>query len=202
MSRVEQSDVIDLAEQYAAGALPPADAEAFEDRLRSGDQRAIDAFERVRLASDAFLGDARPVEPTAALRARVAAIAELDPPKFASQAQTDPNVTDLSQNVVIRAAGAEWSPMDVPGAYSRTLFVDRQAKRLTLLIKLDPGVVYPDHDHPGVEECLVLEGDLTLSGQTLGPSDYIRIPPGGRHGDPTTRNGCVLLVTSPLLDAA
>jgi hypothetical protein len=116
-------------------------------------------------------------------------------PPFSKAPAPDAFADDAGCMVALRSCSMGWKDTPVPGVKERRLFVDKERKRMSLLLKLEPGVVFPDHDHPDVEECLVLDGDLMLGGVTLHKHDYMRIPKGGRHGSPRTINGCLLLVT-------
>ena len=100
--------------------------------------------------------------------------------------------------VILRGAEIDWQATDAPGVWSRNLFVDQESNRLTVLIRMDAGAHYPNHDHPSVEECMVIDGDLHIAGTVLQKFDYLRTPKGGDHGEPWTENGCMLLVTIAL----
>ncbi len=201
----EFDNLLDQAAMYAAGTLPPDEFEQFESQLLAGDSEHLHAFSEVQNVVDQFLHEEQSEEPNLIVRSNlISAIAPSKPdPVFASVDETDDTLAeDPSAMVILRGDDIGWRETNVPGVRSRNLFVDRELNRVTLLLKLEPGVVFPDHEHPGVEECLILEGDLELAGKTLHRSDYIRIPKGGQHGVPRTRSGCVLLVISPLTDAA
>jgi hypothetical protein len=69
---------------------------------------------------------------------------------------------------------------------------------MSWLAKLDPGADLPGHDHPaGVEECLVLEGELFLNGTRLGAGDYQLAAVGTWHATIRSPRGCLLFVRSP-----
>lgn len=201
------TDPKELAALYVAGEMTSAEAEAFEARLVAGDQACIREFEALRTVNEALLRSAKPAEPRMIARSNlINALGLIKPtPSFAkpdAARQIDHFAEDANDMVLLRKDEVDWKDTDVPGVQARNLFIDREAKRVTVLLRLAPGVVYPDHDHPGVEECLVLEGDLELGGKVMRSGDYIRIPKGGQHGTPRTTNGCLLLVTSPLMEAA
>lgn len=201
-------DPAELAALYIAGAMSSAELEDFESRLLAGEQPYVREFEKLRAASDALSKSVPSVEPGLITRSGLINALGLRkaPPAFAKSGEQesapDPFAEDDAAMVLLRGSDIDWKDTAVPGVKARNLFVDRVAKRVTVILKLAPGVVYPDHDHPGVEECLVLEGDLELGGKVMHAMDYMRIPKGGQHGTPRTRNGCLLLVTSPLVEAA
>jgi anti-sigma factor ChrR (cupin superfamily) len=64
----------------------------------------------------------------------------------------------------------------------------------TYLMRMEPGAVTIEHDHPLMEEFLVLEGDLVDSDGTIfGPGDLVTYDAGTRHNS-WTKNGCLLAV--------
>lgn len=199
-----QSDAAELAALYAAGAMTTAELEAFERRLIEGDAACRHEFERVRAVGERLLRAPAPVEPGLITRSNLINRLGLkkDPPAFSKETPAaDLFSEDASEMVLMRGGEVDWKPTAVPGVVARNLYVDHARKRATVLLRLAPGVVYPDHDHPDVEECLVLEGDLELGGKVMGKHDYMRIPKGGQHGTPRTKNGCLLLVTCGLAAA-
>jgi hypothetical protein len=73
--------------------------------------------------------------------------------------QPDP----ASQLYLSRSDEGAWEQLPVEGVSVRMLYVDRQRRQFTALVRMAPGTVYPEHSHQGAEECLVLEGDLRLA---------------------------------------
>lgn len=92
--------------------------------------------------------------------------------------------------------GGKWLPTGARGVKFRPLYADWRANRRTILLKMEPGAELPDHDHAGVEEVVMIQGDLTIGGTTLRAGDYIRNEPGAEHGVPRTEGGCVCIVIS------
>lgn len=197
-------DPAEQAALYAAGLLPPEEADAFEDRLLAGDAACTREFERIRPAADMLLRAAPAIEPDLIVRSNLinSLGLSMQVPTFSKKDDApDPFAANPGAMVLLRADNIAWQPTAVPGVVAKNLYVDRERNRATVLLRLDAGVAYPDHDHPDVEECLVLEGDLELGGKVMHRFDYMRIPKGGQHGTPRTRNGCLLLVTCGLVAA-
>lgn len=219
----QQRHLIELAALYAAGALSGEESAAVDARLASGDEElraAILAFSGVieALASAGPIVSPRP-ESRRALLDRIKAA--LRDPSSADQsggsrpptpekrnrrarraarpagAAPDATADKTGELVVLRGADAVWTRL-AEGIETRTLFVDRRARRVTLLGRLAPGAVYPAHFHSDDEECLVLEGDLHVGELALLPGDYQRAPKGSWHGEQRTRAGCVCLIIAPL----
>jgi anti-sigma factor ChrR (cupin superfamily) len=162
---------------YAAGALPPDEARAAEARLAAAGRAAWAGFGAVAAKLAAAAAAPPPPAARAALLARLAAPAPL---------------------FVAREAPEAWEDTGVPGVRRRVLFVDRAAGRCTMLMRMAAGGVFPAHEHRGVEECLVLEGDLLSNGVALRAGDYQRAEPGTHHESLTTEHGCLVLLSAPL----
>jgi hypothetical protein len=46
-----------------------------------------------------------------------------------------------------------------PGIFCKILAADAERDRVTMLVRLLPGVSYPPHTHAGIEELHLLDGD-------------------------------------------
>lgn len=108
---------------------------------------------------------------------------------------------DVLDGIILRRGSEQdWEPTGVEGVRVRRLFNDIDANRMTALVEMDPGAVYPPHIHRGSEECYVLRGDLNTGENSLGPGDYERRASGSHHGVQRTESGCLLLIVSSLSD--
>lgn len=90
-----------------------------------------------------------------------------------------------------------WEPIKFPGVYVKTLLFDKASGLLTVLLKMDPGAVLPDHEHVLLEQTYMLEGRLVDKegpevGIEAGPGDFIWRPPGSRHAAWTPEGGLML----------
>ena len=71
---------------------------------------------------------------------------------------------------------------------------DKETQQGTYLMRMEAGAVTIAHDHPGMEEFLILEGDLVDSdGTVFGPGDLVSYEPGTHHNS-WTETGCLLAV--------
>ena len=62
------------------------------------------------------------------------------------------------------------------------------------LMRMQPGAVTLPHEHLGMEEFLILEGELTDSdGRVFKRGDFVSYAPGTRHNS-RTKQGCLLAV--------
>jgi anti-sigma factor ChrR (cupin superfamily) len=198
----------ELAALYAAGALPPEAGAAFEAHLQSGCaacRAEVEKFGPVVAALGAAINAIKPSPPPAAVRAALLQrIAAEDHPPAASPLRravaAAPGPQVAGAVVLQRASEAAWQDTPVPGVTIRTLFADPANDRFTALVRMAPGMSYPEHVHHGPEECLVLEGDVDTGATVLQAGDYLRMPAGSRHARQSTRHGCLLLITSSMSD--
>ena len=93
-----------------------------------------------------------------------------------------------------------WEPTATAGIEARQLFLDRTARRVTMMVRMAPGSSYPAHRHGGAEECYVVSGDLRTGDVHMHAGDWQRADAGSRHPDQVTDGGCVLLLVSSLDD--
>jgi anti-sigma factor ChrR (cupin superfamily) len=69
---------------------------------------------------------------------------------------------------------------------------------LSWLLRLLPGGRLPQHDHAdGLEECLVLEGQLRINGDMFGTGDYQIAHPGSVHFEVASDTGALVFLKSP-----
>jgi anti-sigma factor ChrR (cupin superfamily) len=61
------------------------------------------------------------------------------------------------------------------------------------VMRMQPGAETLVHEHEGVEDYLILEGDIVESdGTVLGPGDFVSYRPGTTHNS-RTKTGCLLI---------
>lgn len=97
----------------------------------------------------------------------------------------------------IRAGGEGWTEF-IPGIRFKILHRDEAGGTNSLLARLDPGATMPPHIHGTNEECLVLEGEITLGDVTVRAGDYHFAPKGAEHGALSTRTGALIFLRSGL----
>lgn len=186
---------------YALGALEGDEAREFEEHLLAGCaacEAELRAFEAV--AGD--LGMAAPeAEPPASVRERLLALVSGEGGESgANTARGDgPN---LSQEVppgflVVRAGEGKWRPTDDAGVTFKLLYADRGRGTITTLVRMEPGSRIRRHRHLGVEQCLVLEGDVRSGHVGMTAGDFNCSMPGSVHEELTSDGGALLLLVSP-----
>lgn len=168
-----------LAAEYALGTL---DQEKRTEvaHAATGDRALRDAIETWEHRF-ALLEVTSPLEtPPADLWNRVAERVEMDEP------------TGLRSHTVYADEGT-WNEV-LPGARVKLLMADEEAGTRSYLMRLAPGVQLPSHQHVRMEECMMLEGDLTIGSLSLQAGDYHAILPGAAHRAGFSRNGCLIFV--------
>jgi hypothetical protein len=143
-----------------------------------GEEDLREVFAGSQLAEE-LAASIMPVEPPPGLRARIIATvsAPARPPMGA-----------------LRAAEGKWKPAGSPGITFKKLYFDPVAGLVTMLVRLEPGAVYPSHIHSRAEQCLVLEGDLVHDAHVYGPGDFTWAEAGTLDPELTTRGGTLLLL--------
>ena len=91
----------------------------------------------------------------------------------------------------------QWEEV-APGISCQLLSSDPEGDRVSMLVRLAPGVEYPPHSHAGTEELHLLHGELWIDDRQLYPGDYNRAEPGTADRRVWSETGCTcLLITSP-----
>jgi quercetin dioxygenase-like cupin family protein len=98
----------------------------------------------------------------------------------------------------VRADEGEWTRL-ADGIEVKLLFVDLKEQMRSCLLRCAPGTRFPAHNHARTEECLMLQGDLTLGAVTLRAGDYHVVLGGEPHGEAFTRDGCLMFLRGDLL---
>jgi ChrR Cupin-like domain len=90
----------------------------------------------------------------------------------------------------------EWQEA-APGISIKLLAADVESDRVSMLVRLAPGIDYPPHRHAGIEELHLLHGELMIDDKKLYPGDYIRAAPDTVDHRVWSETGCTcVLLTS------
>ena len=105
-------------------------------------------------------------------------------------------VADLLSRVV-RTQDMPWQKMRFPGCEMKTLLFDPKSGLATMLMKMAPGAVLPDHEHVLIEQTYVLSGSLVDkdgpdAGLEIGPGEFVWRPAGSRHVASAPKGALVL----------
>jgi anti-sigma factor ChrR (cupin superfamily) len=188
--RMAEHQMADLAALHALGALSQFEARAFEEHLEEGCAVCSVEFESFeRTVGDLALSIPE-VDPPAEVRSQLLErVNGLDRPEPVSKIAPD-------QFVSIQAAQGEWQEVQA-GILLKTLYVDQASGIATSLVRMMAGTALPAHQHLGVEQFYVIEGDCNVDGQRLGPGDYHRAASGSIHDTTYTVDGTLFLLIAP-----
>lgn len=101
---------------------------------------------------------------------------------------------NLAERVVLDTRGLPWEVSPVPGIWHKRLDrIGGESGRATSIVRYDPGISFPSHDHPAGEEIFVLEGVFSDERGDHPAGSYLLNPPDSRH-TPYSKDGCTLFV--------
>ena len=165
-------------------ALPASEVSVFESHISSCAQ-CRQELASLRPVVDAFVAWPTDVlRPAASLQARLAR-------RIADETGEKPV---LPQSTPWREP--EWKEV-APGIFCKLLATDAERQRVSMLVRLLPGVDYPPHTHAGVEELHLLDGELWIDERKLYPGEYNRAEPGTGDKRVWSETGCTcVLITS------
>ena len=166
----------------SVGALDPDDRVELQARLEALTPEQRSAVARVYDTAMAVPASVPPLEPAAHVRDHVLA-ATRTPTRYTAW-----------------AADAAWTETGVPGIRARVLAVDRTRSLVTLVVRAEPGAVYPPHTHHGPEECYVISGSVIVDGRVLRAGDFHHADEDSQHGEIATTEGAEVLFVGALED--
>lgn len=188
MNSTLQSNPCEQSAQVAAyvmQTLPPEEASAMEAHLTSCEQ-CRQELETLQPVSDTFLFWPTDVlRPSASLQERLAR-------RIAAE---------TGENTVVPSprhwdGEPAWEEV-APGIFCKLMATDTDKHRVSMLVRLMPGVDYPPHTHAGLEELWLLDGELWIDDRKLYPGDYNRAEAGSGDKRVWSETGCTcVLVTS------
>lgn len=187
MSDVQDRSQCDQTERtflYALRALPASAVPVMEAHI-AGCQDCRQELESLRLIVDSL-----PFWPTDVLRPSDAVWERLAH-RIATETGTEPLLPASRQWLE-----PEWEAV-APGISCKLLATDSENGRVSMLVRLAPGVDYPPHTHAGVEELHLLHGDLWINDRKLQPGDYNRSERGTADQRVWSERGCTcVLITN------
>jgi anti-sigma factor ChrR (cupin superfamily) len=189
---------------YALGALEGEEARAFEAHLSEGCEACaseLRGFESVVGSLGLAASDA---EPPVASRARLLErLAALDSSESKDSARADDAKPSEPRSLcgegflVVRAGEGQWLPTGDAGVSFKLLYTDSERGTFTTLVRMDAGAAIPAHRHLGVEQCLVIEGDLRAGDVSMSAGDFNCSLPGSVHEEIATTGGALFLIVGP-----
>jgi quercetin dioxygenase-like cupin family protein len=168
---------------YSLDALPPDERANFEQRLKSGCPLCMAEYAEYACVADEIAQSVPVQSPAPSVRQRLLDRIGAAPSKPSSQ-------SSKHEMKLVRASDTQWKSLPFPGVEVRPLLGQK-----TLLVRMQPGSVYPSHEHRYAEQCYVLEGSVTDSmGVTAFAGDFVCMPAGSTHQEIRTETGCVFLL--------
>ena len=96
--------------------------------------------------------------------------------------------------MLVRDDNQDWINLPVGGAKLLELSARKKDGFAVSMIEVQPGSVFPEHEHHGVEMAYILEGDLEADGLLLNAGDFFRADAGTHHGEHVSPSGCRALI--------
>lgn len=175
---------------YALGTLTQNEARVFEDHLAGGCRACEAELHASEQLTRSLAFSAAEVEPPAHVFERILGfITEDERPAPAA-----PHLP--GQLTTVRRDEGEWFESS-PGVLVKRLFENQETGTFTSLVRMLPGAIGTLHRHPGIEECIILEGDFHVAGSRLGPGDFHIAGTGSLHEKPYSLGGALLLIVGP-----
>lgn len=106
---------------------------------------------------------------------------------------------DRGGRKILRKEERSFGPYDLEGAVQKDIALIRLTLEKTggngsYIMRMNPGAATRMHVHGGMEDFMMLEGELIDDdGTVFRPGDFISYQPGTRHNS-WTETGCVILV--------
>ena len=178
----------DQVHGFAMGALSSVDARAFAAHLSTCTScaRDLDALRPVIAAFGSWPSDI--LRPSPALWDRLS-----------ERINNDGALPALRRSSTRAPKKAEWKEVS-PGISCKVLATDEATARVSMLVRLQPGISYPPHRHAGREELHLLHGELWIDDRKLYPGDYYSAEPGTADSRVWSETGCTCVLTTSLRD--
>jgi anti-sigma factor ChrR (cupin superfamily) len=189
----EAHEMMDLAGLYALGALSQQEARSFEEHLAEGCDACNAELESFTQTVRALAFRASDEEPPARVRADL--LMRLNK-TVSDQADESAKTGNSTEFVSVLASEGEWHEVQ-KGVLVKRLYVDQGTGIATSLVRMLPGTALPVHQHLGVEQFFVIEGDCNVAGQRLYSGDYHRAEAGSTHQTTYTVDGTLFLLIAP-----
>jgi anti-sigma factor ChrR (cupin superfamily) len=105
----------------------------------------------------------------------------------------------LINTITVHKNEGEWIKIKAKVSI-KPLSLDRAAGTRSFLMRLDAGAQWPAHEHSMDEECIVLQGGVSIGDLTITQGDYHLAPKGVRHEEFTSKQGALLFLRAGIED--
>lgn len=178
----------DLVYGFAVGALTAKEANDFASHLATC-TTCRGELNTLRPVIASFIGWPSDVlRPSVSLWDRISARIAAEPGRAA-----------LEPGSLISSRRFAWKEV-TPGIECKVLATDPAADRVSMLVRLAPGMEYPAHRHAGFEELHLLNGELMIDDRKLAPGDYYRAEAGSVDTRVWSATGCTCVLMTSLQD--
>ena len=149
-------DQMEHVPAYLMRALPPDEAAAVEAHIPSC-VHCRQELDTLRPVADTFVfWPTNVLQPSSSLQERLAA-------RIAAETGETPVAPPARQ-----WDEPPWEEV-APGIFCKLMATDTERHRVSMLVRLAPGVDYPPHTHAGLEELWLLDGELWIEDRKLYP---------------------------------
>ncbi len=104
------------------------------------------------------------------------------------------------RQIIIDTNVSAWQPGRAPGITTISLYAEPGHPESMRLVRIAPGAMVPEHDHPGGEEVFVLDGDIEDQSGAHEAGCWLRHPHGSHHAV-RSKTGATLYVKTGHLAA-
>ena len=94
----------------------------------------------------------------------------------------------------VRQSERHWKETACPGISTCELFENASEGQGAILVKMEPGARYPDHQHMAREQFYIIDGDVRVGPLTLRAGDYHRAEASTYHRQVSTKEGCMCIM--------
>lgn len=186
----------ELTMLYALGLLEGDALRALQRLIHDNDPVATQMQkEWLSVVTHAALHSQGPIPPPAHVKQRL--MRAIQEKHAAERSMEGPGMSRLehAQGIVsIFPDHIEWQKHPVPGVLFKVLSENRKRGYVTMLMKVEPGTVFPEHHHSGEEECYILQGSIILDGKRLSAGVFHHGDEDSEHGTLTSDEGALLLL--------
>lgn len=158
----------------------PEDQEAFDDAVL------------------ALAADIAPMDPPAYIKESLFKRLEIAPRRNPTLEQNRKAASLLPEVQFSFREEALYQYSHLSGVTARMLHMDPTTKRFSAIVKLQPGSRIPPHRHDGLEESLVIDGELIVGDVRMRAGDYQWAENGSEHVEQWTDVGATLLLSGPM----
>jgi quercetin dioxygenase-like cupin family protein len=185
----------ELAILNSIGTLDGDELREFEALMNSSGVNS-QANEWAEIAAQLTLGRGTLLVPRAGVKEsllrkiqeRHATERSLEGPGGSARYENSPGITSIFPDRM------PWEKHPVPGLTFKVLSESKKRGYVTMLMKVEPGTVFPEHHHTGEEECYVLSGSIILDGKKMGVGVLHHGDENSDHGQLSTEEGALVLL--------